>query len=390
MKKTFFILITFSVVSLLSCKNEKPSDSKSSTATTPSVVATPNGFYKHFKGTVDSFAVTMDLVQIHNKVMQDAPYNFRGNYYYDKYQQPIALYGELDSVGNIVLHEANFQDKDIYFKGKLDASGSFSGTWRDTASKRELPFVLKETYADGAITFDFNKFEDSIKLWKDKPGTPIATYNIEALLPAKNTEGGVASFLKDRIFGSFNSDTLEKSYANVTLESLKNTQRDTFFKIYHETLKDETPESMGASMNYAESHTQYILFNEKDLLSVGYSTYEYSGGVHGNHATSLATYDLAQKKTVKLNDIFLPKFEKTVNAALAKAVRKQFGLKPNEPLSTSLFENSIQFTDNFCITKKGILFLYNPYEIAAYAYGEIELFVPFEDIKTVVNPRFLQ
>ena len=41
-------------------------------------------------------------------------------------------------------------------------------------------------------------------------------------------------------------------------------------------------------------------------------------------------------------------------------------------------------------SKKGILFLYNPYEIAAYAYGEIELFIPFEDVKSVVNPRFLQ
>jgi hypothetical protein len=64
-------------------------------------------------------------------------------------------------------------------------------------------------------------------------------------------------------------------------------------------------------------------------------------------------------------------------------------MKRNEPLSNALFENSIEPTNNFCITKKGILFLYNPYEIAAYAMGEIELFIPFEELKTVVNPRFL-
>ena len=60
-----------------------------------------------------------------------------------------------------------------------------------------------------------------------------------------------------------------------------------------------------------------------------------------------------------------------------------------KPLSNKLFENSVESTSNFCITPKGILFLYNPYEIAAYAYGEIELFIPFSEIKSVVNPKFL-
>lgn len=54
-----------------------------------------------------------------------------------------------------------------------------------------------------------------------------------------------------------------------------------------------------------------------------------------------------------------------------------------------LFDNTIQTTTNFCVTQKGILFLYNPYEIAAYAYGEIELFIPFEEVKNVLNPLFV-
>ena len=90
-----------------------------------------------------------------------------------------------------------------------------------------------------------------------------------------------------------------------------------------------------------------------------------------------------------MNDVFLPKYEKTINKALANAVRRQFKMKPNEPLSNNLFDNSIKSSNNFCITSKGILFLYNPYEIAAYVYGEIELFIPFSEIKSVVNPRFL-
>ena len=61
----------------------------------------------------------------------------------------------MNSVGNIVLHEFNWQDKDIFLKGKLDANGSFSGTWSDTSRQRTLPFSLKETYSDAAIALDF-------------------------------------------------------------------------------------------------------------------------------------------------------------------------------------------------------------------------------------------
>lgn len=388
MKNNYFLLFALSCLLLVNCKNDKTT---STTTATPSVKTAADGFYKHLKGTVDTFAVTMDLVQIKSRTDFE-PYNYRGHYYYDKYQQPISFYGEMDSVGNIVLHEFNWQDKDIFFKGKLDANGSFSGTWSDTSRKRTLPFALKETYSDGAIALDFYDFNDSLKLWKNSAKSPMAEFDMQCLLPSKNVEASISAFLKDKIFMNFKGDSLEKSYANVSIENLRNAIRDTFFASYLEMLAEEKPDSTVEAplmLNYAESTTQSIIFNEKGLLSVGYGTYSYTGGAHGNHATILATYDLGQKKALTLNDVFLPKFEKTINNALNNAARRQFGLKANEPLSNKLFGNSIESTPNFCITPKGILFLYNPYEIAAYAYGEIELFIPFSEVKSVVNPHFL-
>lgn len=382
-KLVFFI---FSSLLLFSqCNNEKKN---TTTTTPPSVSVTPKGFYKHLKGTIDSFAITMDLVQIHSSSSDNMPYNFRGHYYYDKYQQPIALYGELDSTGNITLHEANWQGKELFFTGKLDTTGSFSGTWHDATRKTKRAFSLKETYTDGAVAFDFTTFEDSVKGWKNAAQSPIGTFDMQVLLPAKNVESSISSFLKDKIFMGVNNDSLEKSYANLSLDALKNAQRDTFFKNYVAAMTEEKPEPNGeaaAMLNHAESSSVAVLFNEKGLLSLGYGTYSYSGGAHGNHGTRVASYNLAQKKVMKLTDVFLPKYEKTLNAALTNAVRRQFNMKPKEPLSSHLFENTIKPTTNFCITRKGILFLYNPYEIGAYALGEIELFIPFEEIKSIVK-----
>ena len=381
---------------MVSCKNDKATSANTSSATPsfiPSGVKTAaDGFYKHLKGTVDTFSVTMDLVQIKSRSTEYEPYNFRGYYYYDKYQEPIGFYGELDSLGNVVLHEANLQQKDIVFKGKMDANGSFTGTWSDTSRKRMLPFSLKETNSDGAVALDFYDFNDSLKLWKNSAKSPMAEFDMQCVLPSKNVDAGVAAFLKDKFFMNFKGDSIVKSYADVTVENLRNAIRDAFFASYLDMLAKEKPDStveVPSMLNYAESNSISIIFNEKGLLSVGYGTYSYTGGAHGNHATMLVTYDLAQKKALTLNDIFLPKYEKTINKALVNAVRRQFDLKANEPLSNKLFGNSVESTKNFCVTSKGILFLYNPYEIAAYAYGEIELFIPFSEVKSVVNPRFL-
>ncbi len=345
------------------------------------------------KGTIADLPITMDLVQMKGAADEYEPYIFSGHYYYDKYQQPIALYGEFDSVGNIILHESHGQDEDMYFTGKFDVSGSLSGTWCDTASKRTLAFALKETAVDGAIAFDFHMFEDSVKGWEHLPNSPIGSFDMQLLLPDKNTEGGIAAFLKNRILMGISNDTIEKSYTKVSLDAFKNAKRDTFFTDYLAAAAEEKPDSTGllpAMLNHAQSSSVAVIFNENKLLSLGFAEYSYSGGAHGNHATGIATYDLAQKKALTLSNIFLPKYEKVVKNALTNAVRRHFKLTPKESLSSVLFDNTIEPTNNFCITQKGILFLYNPYEIAAYAMGEIELFIPFEEVKSVVNPRFLQ
>ena len=117
MKNLYFLLIGLMCLLLVNCKNDKTTLANTPTVT-PSVKSTADGFYKHFKGTVDTFAVTMDLVQIKNQSTDFDLLSFRGHYYYDKYQEPIAIYGELDSMSNIVLHESNLQQKDIVFEGK--------------------------------------------------------------------------------------------------------------------------------------------------------------------------------------------------------------------------------------------------------------------------------
>ncbi len=79
----------------------------------------------------------------------------------------------------------------------------------------------------------------------------------------------------------------------------------------------------------------------------------------------------------------------TLNIVLEDKLRKVYALKPTDKLTEILFEDHISFNDNFFVTGKGIGFINNPYEIAAYVYGEIRLFIPFSEIRSLLKQEFL-
>ena len=54
------------------------------------------------------------------------------------------------------------------------------------------------------------------------------------------------------------------------------------------------------------------------------------------------------------------------------------------------FENDVfTMTPNFAITKSGLKFLYNPYEVAPYALGQQEIIIPYRDLEALIKPNGL-
>ena len=378
----FFCFSLTLFTSFMACKNTTTSEKKDPSVSTP-VSGGKSYFYKHLKGTIGTFSVTMDLVKIRN-IYDDSP-QLEGYYSYEKYQQPLSLYGFLDAAGNVKLEESGREGSTAVFQGKFDANGSFSGTWTDTLKKVSYPFSLKETTEDGALSFDIFPFEDSTKLFPNVNNSPQATYSMDVLLPAKNTEESVFEFLRTQIIKQLRHDSLTGNYAHLQISDVQKTARDSFFKNYKAELKEEKPDTAeNYSLNHAENRSMEVISNADGLLSLGFRAYNYSGGAHGNYGSQLMTYDVKNKKVVTLNDLFKPNYKAVLSAALSRSARQYLGIKPNESLEGHLFEKP-EPNDNFMVNKKGILFNYVPYEIASFAQGEIQLFVPFDELKTILK-----
>jgi hypothetical protein len=98
--------------------------------------------------------------------------------------------------------------------------------------------------------------------------------------------------------------------------------------------------------------------------------------------------DLAQRERVRLKDLFLEGSEGALKARMEDALRAYSGLESGAPLSTGyFFDDSVELPEDFFLTPSGIGFQWDPYEIAPYAVGPVEVIIPYGDIRNLCNAR---
>ncbi|MFK7807642.1 MAG: RsiV family protein [Saprospiraceae bacterium] len=110
----------------------------------------------------------------------------------------------------------------------------------------------------------------------------------------------------------------------------------------------------------------------------------YTGGAHPNHYTTLANYNLKTGDEILLEDIITD--EKKFKIIVEKAFYGYMNQKEESFQKEDFFwDKPFYLPANFALTEKGIKFIYNPYEIAAYVFGSMEFIVPYADLAGTIN-----
>lgn len=377
------IIILFSAAILLSaCGGDKKETKETATTTeTPFVgdsVLTRN-FYKRFEGTIADQPVVMQLQCMDGRV--------EGMYYYTAHGQWIMLNAMLDSirdVNKLKLTESSFEDgetsavMDLVYK-----EGTLKGTWAKT-DKTSYNVDLKEAYPEGSYTFTTLLLMDSAKAFPERDSSPVAQVRKELVLPTQTGEAGVWLETECKeIVG------IDSSIRNLPLAEGAKKMNGKYVKSYKDEMKEMGDDAFAAFMNYEEQLNMSVRFNENGYVIIEASVYAYTGGAHGNGGSNFSCLDVFRKKKLKLKDV-LTADSSRLQPIVEHLFRKQQNLKPTDSLNTILFDNHLALTDNFYFTSKGIGFWYFPYEVAAYAYGPIHVFVPFTEVRQYLNPEFVQ
>lgn len=294
---------------------------------------------------------------------------------------PVAGYLKADSSIQLIAYD-HYDPVDTLVGSFED--GVFQGTKTDSSGQPGT-FSFTETYPDGSYHWGLANFKDSLTV-DTSARAPKATTDLMALWPGNDIDSAMRDRIKDTISLAFFG--AKQTYANP--ETLLKAVSDSFLQTYkHETdgfLKQGG--KLRPSFNWNLFSHMDITCNAFNRISLLYTQYQYTGGAHGLQSTFCLVVDIKKNKVLQLSDLFRPGYEKPLQQQLEAELRRQYNIPEGEPLNGQnglLFDPELTISTNFYLTKDGIGFIYNPYAVAPYAAGEINLFLPFKRIKELLK-----
>lgn len=154
-----------------------------------------------------------------------------------------------------------------------------------------------------------------------------------------------------------------------------------------------------SSMAYSSDSSASVTLDAEKLLSLRFDGYDYTGGAHGNPFLYGLTIDTESGKALSLKDLF--KSDK-LQSLLAKERQILLSDEQGEylyeetnaayedflklPLAPAAKQEELYGNDsNFYLTDSGIVLYHTAYEIAAYAAGQFETFISYDDLKDMIR-----
>ena len=125
----------------------------------------------------------------------------------------------------------------------------------------------------------------------------------------------------------------------------------------------------------------------------GYITYvtaheEYNGGAHPNTYINITNFDPADGGEITLDDIFKEGYEEPLTTILTNTLMAKAQATTIDELHDKgflFFDTEMFVSNNFIPGNDSITFLYNRYEIAPYAAGEILLTIDYNTLKEIMK-----
>lgn len=125
-----------------------------------------------------------------------------------------------------------------------------------------------------------------------------------------------------------------------------------------------------------------IIFEDEMLLTIQMDSYIFTGGAHGHQAKRFLNFDKKRGSELENWQLFQNRSD------FQEFAEQQFRKQEAIPAEASINDTGLMFErdhfylpENIGFTNKGIKLLYNPYEVASYAEGPIELTLPYKEVK---------
>ena len=342
----------------------------------------PKKCYLHLIGTINKeYPIEMNLVKINDTIYGDYSFIQPGKALSGKENtgEGIPVYGKMSSGDAFTLKELNITPGSL-FKGKFANSQTLSGTFENSVVSKPFPFEVTEKYPEGSIAMNVYYQKAFTPLVK-KPKSPVAAIQLGMLLPDESANPLISDSLIQLMLVKF----IGKQVRITQPEKLLNGMKQVYFENYLYTNEGIYKETMASSFNWQSLKFLHILMNGSHVLSFYIDHYAFTGGAHGLQTRQYTVVNLWTGKEVRLKDIFKENSETQLSSILSDKIHEKNHLPTTQSLKDAgFFTDTIKPTDNFYITREGIGFFYNQYDIAPYTTGSIDVFIPFNELKDLL------
>ena len=235
----------------------------------------------------------------------------------------------------------------------------------------------------GALEFDSIQVNETAHLFGDtaKPGCNIT---INFAYASKSSD----EKLKDSLNTYFLSACFGDKYMTMTPEEAVKAYKETYIQDYLKDLepmyaKDEAEKEDSASIlawySYYKGIESHVQLYDKDLLVYRIDYNEYTGGAHGIYMATYLNMDLTLMRPLRLDDIFVGDYKDALTDLIWNQLMADNKVNTHEALEDMGYASTgdIAPTENFYLSKEGITFYYNVYDITPYSMGPVKVTIPF-------------
>lgn len=246
-------------------------------------------------------------------------------------------------------------------------------------------FSLGAALCAGAVlvscngTFGTQDYVSHAAIALQEGGTDSLVLDINVSYPVsgmdKTALGKVGTFLTAEYFG--------EEYAGLDpAEAIKAYTDDITAEYRDENLGIAQDIEDGKIPSMTLRHEEYIkgemYGSHKNIFSYKTSKYVFAGGAHGMTAETAFNFDMKTGEPVVETDFFKEGYNRKLTGLLSAHLPEAL----ESPADTSMmFIREIEPNGNFCVSKEGVTYIYNQYEIAPYAMGIIRITIPWEELE---------
>lgn len=125
------------------------------------------------------------------------------------------------------------------------------------------------------------------------------------------------------------------------------------------------------------------------LMVVSTAHSAYLGGAHGGYYILYDNIDLQTAQIINEKELFKVGYQNALASIIQQIILSRNNSENEEDHINLLFDlEDIKPNENFFFSKKGLVYVYNEYDITSYADGMTEIVVPYASVINLVKEKY--